>query len=91
MDGVGAVLTVMLTEAVFVQLFDPVPVTVQVVETVGETDGVAEVLVNPAGLLTHEQDVPPVAVKFALDPEHTDETLELAVIAGFGLIVRTTG
>ena len=91
MAGVGALLTVILTVAVFVQLFDPVPVTVYVVETVGEAVGVAELLVNPTGLLTHAYVLAPVVVKFALAPEHTAETFELAVIVGFGLIVKTTG
>jgi hypothetical protein len=51
-DGIG--LTVTVTEFEFTQPFEFVSVTVYTVVTLGLTDGLADVEVNPAGLLTHE-------------------------------------
>jgi len=64
---------------------------VYVVFVVGESEGEAELLVNPAGLLTHAYELAPVEVKVALEPVQIFTELALAVITGFGLIVITIG
>jgi hypothetical protein len=48
----GKAFTVMVTEFDFTQPLELVSVTVYVVVIVGDTDGLAAVEVNPAGLLT---------------------------------------
>ena len=50
----GKGLTVIITELDFTQLLELVSVRVYVVVTVGDTEGLELIEVNPVGLLTHE-------------------------------------
>ena len=53
-EAAGNALTVIVTEFDFEQLFEFVSVRVYIVVTVGETDGLAILEVNPDGELLHE-------------------------------------
>ncbi len=82
--ALGKLLTLMVTEAVLVQLYVFEAVTVYVVDVVGET-----LIVGPVAPLLHVYETPPLAVSVVFPPKHI-VVLPLMVMLGVGLTFTVT-